>query len=653
MLVIVAFATGVDGAEKTGRVGGGVKITDIEGEYEFLLQQRRDNQENKPGGQQRRSSELITEQNIGLNADGYIYHPNLFEFSLGGLFGLSQFSFEDNFQGRDRNNGSVVEFNFDGTFARKKNHPGSVFARRYRAFEPRPFLSSIEQTNTSYGGMWQYLGEDFTTNIRFDHSVVDQDALGDDVSDRRRTNDQLRWDTRYSINDYSRVGLTYKHRSVDEEPFASDFDVEEVILSHQLEFGSDKQHNLDSGLRYFKQDGSFNLERIQLREMLRMKHSETLSSSHQFEWINRTQTDDIGGDSVRESSFSIDSSLRHKLYDNLVTHVGALLQTQELGASAQVDRFGARAGFDYYRNNPWGVLTANYGVNLSRVDRQGENQRITVFDESRTFLDPQPIIFSDPKIEIPSFNLTSLDELVRFQPGLDYTVTRFADQIEIRRVPTGQIADGEAVLIDFTAPTGGSFLLDTISQHFSLRQAFKSGFSPYYLLNVQRQSVSSPDADFTAPEDLTAHLLGLEYRRGGYRASVEYEDHDSSIRPFVAVRLRGDYNHHFVDGASLGLSANWTTVEFGSVEERETTFFTVGGRYRKPITKRLTAEASARYRTMEDSPNRNDTGIDMDLALEYWVRSTEVRASYEFQSFETEFTNSDSSMLLLSIRRRF
>lgn len=656
MLVTATLLTGCESARSRSRVGRGVQVSDISGYIGYVLRERRDNRELASGGREPRSTETIMEQSIKLDLNGYVYHPNLFEFALGGLFGLSQYEFSDNFQDRDRRdkeNGSVLEFNFDGTFSRKKNHPGTVFARRFRSLEPRPFLSSIEQTTTTYGAMWQYLGEKFSTRLRYEHRLVDSDVFGEADDDRRRTNDQLRWDSRYRFNKDNNLTLTYRHQSIEEDPFENDYDVDEVIVSHRLNFGEDKQHSLNSELRYFRQDGSLNIERTLFRETLRMEHSDELSSSVQFEWIDRTQGNISGADDLKERSISLSGSLDRKFYDNLTTQLSGLVQTQEFGESAEIKRLGIHAGFDYFRDNPWGVLTINYGINLDQVDRKGDNQRIPTIDESHTFQDGRPIILLDPNIELSSIHITSQDELERFRLGDDYSVTRFANQVEIRRAPTGRIDDGEIVLIDYTTRTGSSFDLETVSQHLGVRQDLKFGLSPYYLFTSQRQRVSPSDADFTAPENLTAHLVGLEYQRGGLNASVEYEDYESSIKPFRAVRVRGAYNLRLDTGASMGLRANWSSVNFGPPNPRNTTFFTVGGRYRHPIARGLNVEASVQYRSLEDSFSGNDTGIELDLSLEYRVRETEIELTYEFRTFEDEFMESDSSMLLLQIRRRF
>ncbi|MHC4063209.1 MAG: hypothetical protein ACYSUI_01725, partial [Planctomycetota bacterium] len=81
---------------------GGVQLTDVGGYLEFVARQREQEQQSKVGAGDTRSKETFFEESIKLELEGYTYHPNLLEFTLGGLFGLLQQEFEDEFGGRQR-----------------------------------------------------------------------------------------------------------------------------------------------------------------------------------------------------------------------------------------------------------------------------------------------------------------------------------------------------------------------------------------------------------------------------------------------------------------------------------------------------------------------------------------------------------------------
>jgi hypothetical protein len=155
------------------------------------------------------------------------------------------------------------------------------------------------------------------------------------------------------------------------------------------------------------------------------------------------------------------------------------------------------------------------------------------------------------------------------------------------------------------------------------------------------------------PDDITAHIVGVEFRRWSLRLAAEYEDHDSTITPFEAVRLTADYTHRFKFGATGNVKARWSDVSYKPPVERDTRFFTIEGRYRHPIIRGLTVEGAVLYRNEEDSLSGPDEGVDVDLSLEWLIRETELRVTYEFGQFEDDFAKNDYSTLFVQVRRRF
>ena len=59
------------------------------------------------------------------------------------------------------------------------------------------------------------------------------------------------------------------------------------------------------------------------------------------------------------------------------------------------------------------------------------------------------------------------------------------------------------------------------------------------------------------------------------------------------------------------------------------------------------------YRNGEDSASDDTEGIDVSLALEWFIRETEIRMSIERNEFEDAFTSNDSMAVFVHIRRGF
>ena len=633
-----------------------VQLTDVGGYLEFVTRQRKQNQESKVGTGDTRMKETIFEENVKLELEGYSYHPNFLEFALGGLFGLLQEDFQDSYAGRDRqsgDDGTVYEFDLRGDFFKKKSYPGSVFARRYQGLEPRPFLSSLQTTTTNYGVVWQYVDEKMPTNFQFNSTDVRLEPLDEKEEPGRQQNTYGRFETAYRFSDHNALSLLYTRQSVKEEPFHLDYDSDELTLGHRLDFGEGHRHRLESEYNYFNQEGTFSIKRNRLREILRFQHTDKLRSWYQLELTDREQGSQSGVPPIKERSFYLAGTVEHELFESLVTQLFGYTQLQRYENGLDVDRLGGQLSLDYRKKNPWGVLTGDYRFRLETEDRSGADQRMEVLDERHTFQDPEPIVLANTNVDATSILITAEDRITFYVSGRDYTMRTVGDRLEIERVPTGRILDGQTVLIDYVFKIGGNFTLDTTNHFFSLRQDFEFGLSPYYRLRRQDQTLSPEQATGVVPEDITDHVIGAEFERWSFRLMAEYESYDSTITPYTAVRLGADYTHRFKFGATGIVKTRWSDFNYDPPNERQTEFFTIEGRYRHPITPHLTVEAAVLYREEDDSLNGPDEGVELDFTLEWIIRQTEVRVTYEQGQFEDNFSRNDNSRLWVQVKRRF
>ncbi|GMU21888.1 MAG: hypothetical protein AMXMBFR13_19760 [Phycisphaerae bacterium] len=635
---------------------GGFHITNHKGYFEFVTRQRENDQKSKTGSGDIRSEESIFEESARLDVEGYAYHPNFLEFFAGGLFGLLQQRFESEFgdeEEKSSDDGTILEFDLQGNFFKKRPYPGSIFGRRYRALEPRPFQSSIQTTTTNYGAIWQYVHPKVPTTIQFNHTEVNLDPLSDEEDESEQKNTLFRFETGYVFNEHNALSFLYTHDEVSEKPFDLDYDADELTLGHRLDFGGDKRHRLESELNYRDQRGTFELERFRWRETLRLQHTESLRSWYQTEVIDRTQGSLLGVPPIEERSYLFSGTVEHQLFQSLISQLSGYAQRQEYENGPEVDRFGLLGSLDYRKRTPIGLLQADYRPRFQKEERTGGEREFEVFREQHAFRDPEPIVLGNPNIEPGSIRITAEDQVTNYQPGRDYRVQRLQDRVEIRRVPTGRIVDGQPVLISYVFGSGGSFELTTVGQDAGVRHHFDFGLTPYYRLRWQDQEIEPETATGAVPEDIEAHIIGAEFDRWSLRLGAEYEDHDSNINPFEAIRLNAGYTHRFESGLTAGLRALWSDVSYGLPVDRDTRFFTLEGRYRHPIIKGLTAEATGRYRTLEDSLSGDDEGIEFDLSLEWLIRETEVRITYEYGRYEDDFAENNSSLLYVQVRRRF
>jgi hypothetical protein len=633
-----------------------VHVTDFRRELQFTVRTREQQQESNVSTNKTSSKEETFEEALLLETEGSVYHPNFLEFSLASLFGLMQEDFESNYDGRretSSDDGCILEFDLEGRFLKKKPYPGTVFARRYRSIEPRPFLSSLETTTTNYGFIWRLVDPKIPSSLQYSSTEVRNEPIDESEDEGRQKNTTLRLETGYRFTEHNALSLIYERRTVDEEPFTLSYDSDEFTLSHRYDFGDGRRQRLESELNYFHQTGTFDIERFRWRETLRLTHSETLRSWYQFEYLDRTQGTLAGVPPISEVSHLLSGTLEHQLYESLISQLFVFGQHQDFDDGLDIDRYGFQPSFDYRKKTPLGLLLANYAYRWQTEDRDGGFRSLEVIDERVTLRDPGPQVLSQININLGSIIVTDDNRTTQYELNRDYRLRPLGDRIEIERVPTGRIADGQVVLVDYIYSVGGDFELDTMIHNFSVRHDFDVGLSPYYRFRRQNQDITPRNATGLSPDDIEAHLGGLELARGPLRLIGEYEDHDSTINPFRAIRVSGDLDHELTPRGSGRLRARWSDVERAGIPDRRTRFVTVEERYRQRIGEYLTMEAAVLYRREKDSLSGNDEGVDCDFTLEWLIRQTELRLTYEYGEFEDDFAENRNHTLYVQLRRQF
>ena len=123
----------------------------------------------------------------------------------------------------------------------------------------------------------------------------------------------------------------------------------------------------------------------------------------------------------------------------------------------------------------------------------------------------------------------------------------------------------------------------------------------------------------------------------------------------ICTLVKTDTGPRFARDGSVGdPTAGWEAVShrFGQ-QDRRTKFLAIEGRYRQRVGEHLTLEGAVLYRTEDDSLSGDDEGVDVDLALEWIIRETEVRVTYEFGRFEDDFAENKNQTLYVQMRRKF
>jgi len=658
IVVVLVSASGCQQAGRRNPSARNVVLFNRRGHFDMLVRQRSlDRKPNSSGTLRETFDETILEESVTIESDGYVYHPTLLEFSVGAVLGMRQAQFDQVFgttTESSQDTGEILEFDASGTFLQRKPYPLSFYARRGRTLEPRPFRSTLQAATTAYGLAWQYIHETTPISIQYDLNTVDLDpflSAGEQPGGRR--SETFSATISYIFNKHNEIKLSFDRESIQEKPFDFKYDLNETRLTHTLEFGKEHEHRLNSELLLLDQAGTFATKRTEWRQILFLKHRKKLSTTYELLAFERKQGSIAGGQSVNEKTVRVAAAIDHQLYDNLKSRIRVYAENQKFESGLDYTRRGLTADFRYFRHNAWGVLRLDYRFSQDNQSVSGGTQAFEVIDEAQTFRDPEPIILTDRSIELGSIRVLREDRTEQYVSGRDYRLRPIGDRVEIERIFTGRILDGQTVLLSYRFQIGGDYDFNTTAQAFSIRQEFKFGLTPYYRSLRQTQTLTPASAVGVTPDNITADILGVEYRRGKLRLDAEYERHDSTVSPFVSLRFGLDYTRRYPSGATLGLSANWSDVEFTGLGARTTRLMTIEGQYERPVSKNLNIETAVRYRQEKDTLSTDNDGIEIDLGLEWTIRRTEIKVDYRYATFNDDFADQVSSALIVQFRRRF
>ncbi len=239
-------------------------------------------------------SEQFFEETLDLSGKGYIYHPNLLEWSGSLQLGLIQELLAIN-QVNDRSKGNVLGYNLSALVLREQPVSFSLFSSRSQQFIDRDFAS---RTDLLYG---QSGVQVFTKGDRPMSLLLEQVNVTEDSGLRldQRTTKLLEFKAADQSNPDRLLQLTYDHEATDETvttrpilgspatvnqlPYVRD----ELNLSSALRFGPpDLQNRFDTHARLLDRTGAFPETTEELDADLELAHSDTLSSFYRAVYLS-------------------------------------------------------------------------------------------------------------------------------------------------------------------------------------------------------------------------------------------------------------------------------------------------------------------------------------------------------------------------------
>lgn len=600
-------------------------------------------------GRTYRNDRLFIGPQLGLGMDGWIYHPSFIRFRLAGqgAYGRSDQTVKSDTREVNTDEWSVFG-RFSGSLTVLPGKPlsGGAEAGYGRSYREYDFFTHTAVESRSYGVHLNYRESAYDGSVSYNHSeerMLDTEvpySSRNDVVSMRAHRLRERGDTSFdsSVNRYNVSGAAAGSEATDYT----------VALADSARLGSREQAILQSQTSFTHRDSpEEQSDQWIAGESLQVEHSPILHSSYDLRY-DRYDTGTYIGQNASGSA-----SLSHQLYKSLLSSVsvhGIGSDAESESTSALSTSYGGSWGESYTKLlGRAHSLHLDHSLSYDWVHQPSANRAV---NEQHTF--PRP-----PEIESFFLNLSDAVEssvVVKDQArvreyirGMDYEVFRYGYRTEIRRIPGGQIREGEAVLVDYSTETNaeGDYVSSRETAGIRL-DLWRNLWSLYARMSTTRNNANST----LHVHEMRMYSYGTELRWERLRGIASREMYESDVNRHRSTRFSESYSFRPGALSSMSVHLSQAFIEYQDAG-REETDYRYTARYSRTLTSRLSGSADAGFDV------RRGEGVDQTLLVirpEFHYRIGRTAIDFQYDYERNDYLDTERRLrhtFMLSLKRRF
>jgi hypothetical protein len=635
-----------------------IKVQPLTGDLELEAEYRRDNEVNPMVT--RRAKMIAFREQLTLGTEGDVYHPDLLSYggSLG--LGLVQQFFEFNEFSDDTFKG-LNEYNVNMQLLRAKPYPLTAYASKVEDLLPRQFLGSLNVETKNVGADLAINSPDWPMILQWSRMEMKQNPLGTLEEDEftqlqrdffRQDSENLSYSLAHEFNEYSYLKFDYNRDDVTRRRLTDTTtnDRSRYRLSHDLLFGDEHQHRLESTVDYLDESGNINLEDLRGEEHLKLQHTPDFSTNYKLNYLE-TQRNATTREEVRGSV-----GFNHQLYKSLASSANAFASRSTFDTGGEQERRGGSMSLNYKKTNPWGLLVSSYSANYIKSEFSGRADHGIVIDEERIFTDPFPIMLDKFGIDVESIVITDETGLDIYEEGDDYTISFIEGRVQLNVTTLGvnlpNISDGQLLLIDYEFSAEPERERTSLFQSFRIREYFKSGLSVYYLHSERDDDIRS-NVSTASEDDTQTDTFGTEYQKDKLLLLGEYSKTQSTVSPFDSILLRARHTWQLSPRTTAILRASQQWLDYTGIDDRDVRLFRAEGRLFTRLSSRFRISGDIAYRDESDSNAGPTKGFSLSSEMRYIYRQFQFTTGLEYDLLERRSSDRDSTYIYFKIKRFF
>jgi len=622
----------------------------IYGSVELSAEHRTDTQTG--GASNRTNKTAIFREKVTAGTEGSVYHPNLLFYNVALGVGLTQQNVKSD-ENSGWNNGTLDEYNVMMQFLREKNYPLTVSMSRYDDFIARSFLGPMETTQENASIVQSIRSKDWPMTFQYTtHKTTQRDVVSDSNDFFNLDSKEFSYFLDHNFSRLSHMRIEYEKSDVTQSSPGSTTTVkqDEFTFLHDLIFGKQERHRLDTYFSYLNETGTSDYKYMQWSERLLLQHTENFRTIHELQVTNLSQQTD------KTEEIRLTNGFEHQLYESLITTGQAYISQSKLENNTDIKQTGESLAFAYQKENPLGKLFSVYSISMNQFDQTGGGGTGVVLNESHIANDVFPVQLNQTNIDISTIEVKNSIGLL-FQEGEDYTISvignrTFLNIITVGGVTPPNFTNGEQFFVDYNYTLSGDQSQDTVNQRFTIRQRFENGISVYYMHDRQDQTVSPSDAN-DEPDSFRTNTFGIDYTKKGLFLLAEYAKHDSATLPWDSKRVEGRYGWSISPQTTASVFASDQWLSFGGVDPYDTTLFLSGAEVFSRLMEKYSLSTRLNYRDETNSKSGPTTGWQLRSELQYNYRRLIVTTGVEYSLLSRSDDETTTTFVYLRVKRLF
>jgi len=422
-----------------------------------------------------------------------------------------------------------------------------------------------------------------------------------------------------------------------------------VTLTSTWRLGSRDQFHINETASFNRRDNP-DVTDISFAPGFRWVHSSTLQSRYRYSFNQSERPESM----VKNRTESASASLHYAPTPGLNGLVRANVDQSAEEDRLSQDAHGLSTRGNYERATRFGQLNLSLGLGYDRKDRESQVNEFSVMEEAVVLDGTAPISLSRDFIIVDTVvvrNETGTQTLIE---GVDYRLIEVGSRTQIERLIGGSILDGETVLVDYEAQTGGTFEYSQINQTVSANFKFAKYHSIFLRYRSNKQILESgfstlPFNSVKAVEVGLREQLPLRWWGLQLYAEAKYLHQDEDINPFNQTSIIASLQAPLPFRLKLYVSASRNILDnLKSAEDADMTVFNAN----------LSWQAGRNLAVRAEGYYDEDTGGTMirrrskaKLGAQWRHRRISVKMDARYEEQQQGDVRSDHYEIWLLIRR--